>query len=338
MTSDLFLSGHSADQKLPGDEMLFADEDMTKKNSQQNLARPWRVLIVDDEPEVHQITKLILNNSAFDERPIEFLSAYSGKQALEVLRQESDIAVVLLDVVMETNHAGLDTVKAIRGELNNQLVRIILRTGQPGEAPDSEVIMDYDINDYKEKSELTYNKLFTSVVASLRTYQQLCTIEKCRSGLQKIIEATAQYCKLKSKRDFATELLHQINDLLNLSDNSLYLLGEQKNEQSNSCNYNILAGRGRFSSLTTESLAAENSPLNDELNGLIQGTFNSQAPQSSENYTGFHFISPAIGEHVIIIQKEAHFVPEDLKLLEVFINNTLSAFNNLMDHAKDSAH
>jgi len=42
---------------------------------------------------------------------------------------------VLLDVIMETDQAGLDLVEFIRDTLKNETVRIILRTGQPGQAP-----------------------------------------------------------------------------------------------------------------------------------------------------------------------------------------------------------
>jgi len=306
--------------------MLFADEAKPQDRNKNCASSPWRVLIVDDEPEIHQITRLILGNVVFDSRPLEFLSAYSGHEALEVMSQESDIAIILLDVVMETVHAGLDIVKKIREQQNNKIVRIILRTGQPGDAPSNEVILNYDINDYKEKSELTYDKLFTSVVAALRTYQQLIAIEKCRNGLKKIIEATAQYCKCRSKEEFAQQLLIQISSLLNLGDNSLYVVAA--NHVSDS--FSIVAGRGIFSSLSGEYLAKENNPQYAELNILIQQTLNHKKSQVSEDLSAFYFESPEIGEHVILIQKEIFLAEEDLQLLELFINNTLSAFNNLM--------
>ena len=85
----------------------------------------------------------------------------------------ADVAAVLLDVIMETDVAGLDLVEYIRNELKNETVRIILRTGQPGQAPERRVIVDYDINDYKAKTELTADKLFTTLTAALRGFQQL---------------------------------------------------------------------------------------------------------------------------------------------------------------------
>jgi len=132
--------------------MMFADESCKDLPVTQGL---WKVLIVDDEEEVHHVTKLVLSDFIFNNRKLEFLSAYSEAEARNLLNRHNDVAVVLLDVVMERDDSGLKLVRYIREELKNHLVRIILRTGQPGRAPESNVILEYDINDYKEKTELT---------------------------------------------------------------------------------------------------------------------------------------------------------------------------------------
>ena len=101
---------------------------------------PWHVLIVDDEPAVHEVTRLVLGTFRFEGRPLQFHHAHSGAEARKLLRETNDIAVLLLDVVMESDQAGLDVVKFVREELHNHFVRIVLRTGQPGQAPEHEVI------------------------------------------------------------------------------------------------------------------------------------------------------------------------------------------------------
>ena len=115
--------------------------------------RQWRVLIVDDDVDVHAVTRLALRNVSFKGRELELFSAYSGREAFEILRDTPDIALVLLDVVMETDDAGLILARRIREELHNAIVRVVLRTGQPGQAPEQRVIIEYDINDYKAKTE-----------------------------------------------------------------------------------------------------------------------------------------------------------------------------------------
>jgi len=150
---------------------------LTKKKKETAAEEVWKVLVVDDEKEIHALTANVFSQFRLLGKGIECLNAYSGREAQELMRQHSDIAVVLLDVVMESNHAGLETVRFIREELKNPWVRIILRTGQPGEAPEKEIFEQYDINDYKLKSELTEDKLYISLLSTIRTYQGLKTIE-----------------------------------------------------------------------------------------------------------------------------------------------------------------
>ncbi len=133
----------------------------------------WRILVVDDDPDVHESTAYGLRGLDIEGRRLHLLHAHSAADALTILRYERDVAVVLLDVVMETDDAGLTMVTAIRGELGMTHIRIILRTGQPGQAPEIDTIRRYDINDYKTKSELTRTKLYTTLTTSIRSYDQL---------------------------------------------------------------------------------------------------------------------------------------------------------------------
>jgi diguanylate cyclase (GGDEF)-like protein/PAS domain S-box-containing protein len=157
---------------------------------------PWNIAVIDDDQGVHAVTRLVLFDFRFKGRPVRLFNAYSAAEGRELLRQEPSIAVVLLDVVMETDHAGLDLVKVIREELDNSMVRIILRTGQPGQAPEGQVISEYEINDYKEKSELSAQKLVTAVTTALRGYHDLLTIQELsrNQGLLKqlVAERTAE--------------------------------------------------------------------------------------------------------------------------------------------------
>lgn len=153
------------------DALKFVERDMPDTSAPTQAA--WRLLVVDDEPDVHHVTTFALNRVTILGRPLEFLHAYSAAQAAEILQREQDIAVVLLDVVMEREHAGLELVKVIRQELKLTELRIILRTGQAGYAPEIEAIHDYDINDYKTKSELTRTKLFASVTSAIRAFEQI---------------------------------------------------------------------------------------------------------------------------------------------------------------------
>jgi diguanylate cyclase (GGDEF)-like protein len=157
------------------DVLHFIDD----QSPSELAVRPvWRVLIVDDEPDVHRATTFAMAGVSIMDRQLEFLHAYSAGQAAEILQQERDIAVVLLDVVMEREHAGLELIRTIRDDLRLLDLRIILRTGQPGQAPEIETIHDYDINDYKTKSELTRTKLYATITAAIRAYKQIRALDE----------------------------------------------------------------------------------------------------------------------------------------------------------------
>lgn len=147
---------------------------------------PWKLLIVDDEPDVHSATRLGLWDFEFDGRAIQFLSAYSGEEARKLLNANPDIAVILLDVVMETDDSGLEFAKYVREELGNETVRILLRTGQAGTSPPRKVIVEYDINDYLDKVQLTLDRLFTSVYAAMRSLSGLLKLEQARIHEQEL--------------------------------------------------------------------------------------------------------------------------------------------------------
>ena len=183
------------DVKVPDDDAsegwMIDDEAQASSAEQAPGANPapWRVLIVDDDVDVHVVTKFSLSNAVFMGRRLSFLHAYSGEEALTTLRNNPDVALVLLDVIMETSDAGLRVANQIRSELKNELVRIVLRTGQPGQALEHSIILDYDINDFWCKTDLTTRKLFTTVISSLRAYAGLEAAHQHTLALQAELDA-----------------------------------------------------------------------------------------------------------------------------------------------------
>jgi PAS domain S-box-containing protein len=175
--------------KNPQDEDIFLIDD-----SPEFLPSPetWEILIVDDDVEVHRVTKLALKNFQFEGKSIIFLSAYSSKEAKEILQHHPEIAMILLDVVMEKEDSGLELIQFIRESLNNELVRIVIRTGQPGKAPETTVILNYQIDDYKTKTELTKPKLVTSVITALRAFNAIAKLERDKVEIKKVINQTEQ--------------------------------------------------------------------------------------------------------------------------------------------------
>jgi len=186
-----------------------------------SLLPPWKVLIVDDETDVHTMTELGLKNFEFQQRPLKMLHAKSGAEAREILKLEPDIAVALIDVVMETDDAGLRLINFIRDELDYHLIRLIVRTGQPGMAPEREVIERYDIDDYKSKTELRADKLYLMMRVTLKSYRELLALDSNRKALRKILEAVPKFHHAQSLTQFFNGVLEQLIGLCNLGENSL---------------------------------------------------------------------------------------------------------------------
>ena len=168
-------------------------------------AAPWPVLVVDDDPDVHSMTRVLLRDFSFQGKGFEVISAMSGTEACAALASRQDIPVMLLDVVMETPDAGLSLIRHVRDDLGNRRLAIVLRTGQPGEAPERDVMLAYDINDYRSKTELTAQKLFTSLIGGLRSWIHLSTIEAMASTLERRV--TERTCQLDEARRFAESLV-----------------------------------------------------------------------------------------------------------------------------------
>lgn len=223
------------------DEFLFKEEGPELPVAVAAPAPPWLILIVDDDPEVHAMTRLVMKKFTYNGRAAQFLSAYSAEEALGLLRNDPGIAMILLDVVMETDDAGLRLVPRIRDELGNSQVRIILRTGQPGQAPEDDVIHGYDINDYKAKTELTAQKLGTATVAALRSYEHITELMRSRQGMERIIEASSSLFALRAVDQFADAVLRELAYVLDVAPDGLVCVPRG----SARADAQILAARGR---------------------------------------------------------------------------------------------
>jgi diguanylate cyclase (GGDEF)-like protein len=231
--------------------LAFVDEDLAcQADAAPGPQRQWRILVVDDDPDVHQATLFSLDAMQLFGRSLLFLHAHSAQQARQILLTETDLALVLLDVVMETSGAGLELVDFIRHTAQLKATRIVLRTGQPGYAPEHETILRYDINDYKTKSELTHHKLLTTVTAAIRSYDQLCTIESNRQGLELIVTASAHLLETQGLQTFAAGVMTQLAALLGTLPEGLVCA----QGVSGSGQYTVLAAAGQFSQLINRPL------------------------------------------------------------------------------------
>lgn len=218
----------------------------TDTPSPQTGRAPWTVLVVDDEPAVHTVTDLALSGFSVEGSPLRILHACSGQEARELLSREPDCAMVLLDVVMEHDEEGLSVARWIRHTLQNRLVRIVIRTGQPGRAPETDVVSNHDIHGYHSKTDLTVQKLRTTVTGAVRSWRDLRTIEQQRSALERVIAATGTLFEPDSVTDLLQAILKQVGTLLYPRNHALFFVGRTPLFNPASGEPVVLAASGRF--------------------------------------------------------------------------------------------
>jgi signal transduction histidine kinase/DNA-binding NarL/FixJ family response regulator len=287
-------------------------------------ARKWKVAVIDDDQAVHEGTRFALSDYTLNGQTLEILSAYSAAEGRALMRAHTDIAAVLLDVIMETDAAGLDLVEYIRNELHNETVRIILRTGQPGQAPERRVIVQYDINDYKAKTELTADKLFTSLTAALRSYQQLERMVQTRRGLEIIIDAASTLYDFKSMQRLAEGVLTQIASLLNVDCAGILVLrdgGEVSHD------FSVLAGSGCYSRFIGASGARA---LDADLRSMVEAAFKRRKHEFVDQRTVLYIRTGSGREVVVLLQAERQLSETDRSLVEIFGSRLSIAFDNVI--------
>jgi signal transduction histidine kinase/CheY-like chemotaxis protein len=306
------------------DDVLHLIDD-TGTAPEESTARKWKIAVIDDDQAVHEGTRFALSDYNLNGQTLEILSAYSAAEGRTLMRAHPDIAAVLLDVIMETDAAGLDLVEYIRNEIRNETVRIILRTGQPGQAPERRVIVQYDINDYKAKTELTADKLFTSLTAALRSYQQLERMVQTRRGLEIIIDAASTLYDFKSMQRLAEGVLTQIASLLNADCAGILVLRDDGN--GSGADFSVLAGSGCYSRFIGSTGSQS---LDPDLRQMVEAAFQRRKNEFADHRTVLYLRTGSGREVVVLLQAERPLSETDRSLVEIFGSRLSIAFDNVI--------
>ena len=210
--NDNALRNHDEDRD---EALVFAPEDTTQPI--ENRRPPWRILAVDDDEGFQNTTAMALRNMTILGRPLEVVHAFSLAEAARCLAHDRDFAVILADVVMETEDAGLRLVKGVRETLGLFEPRIVLLTGQPGFAPVRRIMEEYDLSDYCLKSDLARRGLKQVLTGVIRGYEQIRQLAAARKGLQLIIESSSRLAAARSIDDLARGALVEIARLIGVA-------------------------------------------------------------------------------------------------------------------------
>ncbi|WP_298013941.1 EAL domain-containing protein [uncultured Aquabacterium sp.] len=285
---------------------------------------PWTVLVVDDDADVHHATEIALRGLLIEGRPLTLLHAYSRAEALARIEQTEDLAVMLLDVVMESDDAGLTLVREVRTRLRREALRIILRTGQPGYAPELVTIRDYDINDYRTKSELTRVRLFTSLTTAVRAYRQMRAHEQTRRGLEMVVRASTELSKLHGMQLFARGVVNQLCALLGMRPEGL--ICAQAGLENEGDPARVIAAAGQYGELIQR-------PLHELGLPRVQDALERCLTERRSHFEGGMTLYFATSEGrglAAYIDHQADLPPLDRHLLEVFCSSISAGFENVL--------
>lgn len=309
------------------DELITLIDDVEPPEGHPGTAPlPWKLLVVDDDPEVHSTTRFVLHDLHVLGRPLQLLHAHDGLQAREQLRKHQDVAVALVDVVMETERAGLDLVGFIRDQMDLSECRIILRTGQPGYAPEVTVIHEYDINDYRTKAELTHTRLITMVSAALRSYDQLHSLAEHRRGLELIVGAAADLMEQRAVTSLAEGILTQLAALLKLSVDGVVCTqrGGLFGGEGERCF--VVAAAGRHARHIAQPLET----LPDErIVSAIMSSVTRGQHVFGPDYTVLYLKAAPHQDAAIFLDSGQALNTLDRPLLEIFVANIAACFRNV---------
>ncbi len=303
---------------------LVDDADETDAPQQHPDVPPWKLLVVDDDEEVHNATRFVMRDLVILGRPLCLLHAGSAREAREQLQRHRDIAVAILDVVMETEQAGLKLVGYIRNELGLAECRIILRTGQPGYAPELTVINEYDINDYRTKAELTHTRLITMVSTALRAYEQFRAIEQNRRGLGLIVRATTDLIEQHTVSNLAEGVLAQLVALLKLPLDGIVCTHKSFPDGAGKrcC---VVSAIGSYTAYTAQPLEAlpDKRMISVILRSIAQGRHS-----FGEDYTVLYLKLSSQQDAAVFLDAGRALATLDHLLLEVFASNIAACFRN----------
>ena len=310
----------------------FADE---PRDQETQRSEAWNVLVVDDDADVHTATQLALVDANVLGRGLRLTHAHSAEQAFQILRRAGDgyFGVVLLDVVMETTHAGLELVQRLRGELGIAQTRVILRTGQPGLAPETRVLNEYEIDDYHTKSELTRRRLLTTLTTSIRAFRQLGALNRHRAGLEQIVSAISTITQHEGVAKFANGVLEQLSVLLGEPVDGLICMQPRSGAPAE---LTVVSGVGRHAQLVGQPVARVS---DSQVKGATLRALGARSHLVGPDHVVL-YVESRTHEGAMFVATRAPLDSLNLQLVRTMATNIVAGFSNaaLVESVRRQAH
>lgn len=287
---------------------------------------PWKVLSVEDDPGYQASLKHACAALQVDERHIELMTARSALEAARIIPEHPDISVILLDVVMEEDDAGLKLVSTIRELIGNQLVRIVLLTGQPGMAPRTDIMRHYDIDDYWCKSDLTHEHLLSVMNGNIRTWDRTRQLERARQGLQIIVDASQSLSQQRDLQQYTQSVLSHLGSLLDVEAGGIVCALQPVNADLDESD--VMAASGNFVGLQNHSLQHI---ADREMLDTIEQAIDNRRHVFMPGYTVLNFVDTEQdnSRYLVVVRTKQGLEQAEINLLEVFCENISTGFRNI---------
>ncbi|MBJ7551188.1 putative bifunctional diguanylate cyclase/phosphodiesterase [Marinomonas ostreistagni] len=291
-----------------------------------------KVLSVEDDVDYQAALLLSLQTLNYGDFKVEFLCANSAQEAASVMAKHPDISLVLLDVVMEDEDSGLRLVRSIRNTVGNQMVRIILLTGQPGLMPQDELMSSYDIDDYWNKSELSHEHLQTIVLGNLRTWHHLYAMQQARLGLQMMIESSQRISSKLDLKSYTQSILDELARVFKLEKGGIVCIAHQQDELPDQAL--VFAAAGQFRPWSNQYLGRVSPEA--ELVRVFEQSIQAKCHVLETPFTALYFSSVEIDkrDYVVIVKYEEPLSEFDMDLLQIFGENINAGFTNVALHSR----
>lgn len=286
----------------------------------------WKLLSVEDDPTYQASLLYSLGNLEYDGIPVEILTTGSAAEAATLLSAHPDIAVLLLDVVMEDDDSGLRLVNTIRERLGNHQIRIILLTGQPGMAPRKDVMRQYDIDDYWQKADLKADQLITLITGNLRTWVYINELERARQGLQLLVEASRAITSKRDLQSFSHTLLEQIGNIIGAGEGGIVSAVSNASESLEEAE--VMASTGCYAGDESKVLLLiDDHAINSDLANALAEKRHIFRDSYNVLYFGTAEIDPR--EYLTVIKSETRPSRYHINLLQVFAEQVSGGFANI---------
>ncbi len=298
-------------------------------------AQYYKVVIADDEEEVHKMTKLVLRGFEMEGVKLQFFDTYSGRETIDFLEKNKNVAIVLLDIVMEEDDSGLQVIRYLRETLKNNLTRVVVRTGQPGKAPEEKIVVEYEVDDYKSKTELTVQKLYSTMHLCLRAHRNIRELSHSKDNLFRVINASQEMFKYHSFSDFMSGMLQQIISLYDL-DEGLDSGGSLRSAIDSFAaiqmgdTIKVLAATGKYESAIQKPLSPE--ICSPELLELLATVSNGPDAEAIFRQRDILLIFKRSADQLIsnYVVLETDLNPENIDIIKLFLDNFSLAIDNFM--------